>query len=176
MKELQQLLESTPEDEIILYVDEVDIHLNPKIGCDWMLNGVQKTVRTPGQNKKHYLAGALNARTREVTFVESEYKDSYLFIDQLWTLVERDYPNAKHIHLILDNYCIHSSGLTEVAVNALADRMTLHFLPPYCPDHNRIERVWKDLHAEVTRNHTCSTMEELMHNVRTYIEKRNLCL
>ena len=34
--------------------------------------------------------------------------------------------------------------------------MVLHFLPPYCPDHNRIERLWKDLHDNVTRNHTLS--------------------
>ena len=32
------------------------------------------------------------------------------------------------------------------------DRICLHFLPPYCPNHNRIERVWKDLHDNVTRD------------------------
>ena len=41
-----------------MFVDEVDIHLNPKIGPDWMLRGQQKTVPTPGQNQKRYLAGA----------------------------------------------------------------------------------------------------------------------
>jgi transposase len=45
----------------------------------------------------------------------------------------------------------------------------LHFLPPYCPDHNRIERVWKDLHDNVTRNHRCAGMEELMSEVRFYL-------
>ena len=128
------------------------------------------TVR--GKNRKHYLAGALNARSGELTFVESDHKDSYLFIDQLWTLVERDYPDCSHIHLVLDNYSIHSSKLTQLAREALADRITLHFLPPYCPQHNRVERVWKDLHAHVTRNHNCTSIEELMDNVRTYIESR----
>ena len=28
--------------EVVLDVDEVDIHLNPKIGPDWMLRGTQK--------------------------------------------------------------------------------------------------------------------------------------
>ncbi|HBC1013528.1 TPA: winged helix-turn-helix domain-containing protein, partial [Escherichia coli] len=32
------------------YEDEVDIHLNPKIGADWQLRGQQKRVVTPGQN------------------------------------------------------------------------------------------------------------------------------
>lgn len=176
LNELRKRIDTLPEGEVALYVDEVDIHLNPKIGYDWMPCGVQKSVLTPGKNKKHYLAGALNAHTAEVTFVESDYKDSQLFIDQLWTLVERDYPDAAHIHLILDNYCIHSSGITQLAVDALADRVTLHFLPPYCPNHNRIERVWKDLHAEVTRNHACKSMDALMTNVRNYINKRNRSL
>jgi len=154
-------------------VDEVDLHLNPKIGREWMPSGIQKTVLTPGRNRKHYLAGALNARSGRLTFVESDRKDSHLFIDQLWTLVKHDDPAAAHIHLIPDNYSIHSSKRTQLAIDALADRITLHFLPPYCPQANRIERVWKDLHAQVTRNHTCRTIEQLMENVRAYIENRN---
>ena len=169
LRQIARLLKTVPNDEVILYVDEVDIHLNPKIGLDWMPRGVQKTVRTPGKNEKRYLAGALNPRTGRVTYVESDQKNSDLFIDQLWTLVRDDYPNAKCIHLILDNYRIHSSKRTQIALNALADKVTLHFLPPYCPDHNRIERLWKDLHDNVTRNHRCSTMAELMIQVRDYL-------
>lgn len=173
LRKIARLLETVPDDEVVLYVDEVDIHLNPKVGLDWMPRGIQKTVRTPGKNEKRYLAGAYNPRTRRVTYVESDKKNSDLFIDQLWTLVKVDYPNAKRIHLILDNYGIHSSRRTNIAVNALADTITLHFLPPYCPDHNKIERVWKDLHDNVTRNHRCSTMAELMIEVRNYLATRD---
>ena len=62
-----------------------------------------------------------------------------MFIKQLWQLAKSDYPQAKKIHLILDNYRIHSSQRTQLALLALADRVQLHFLPPYCPDHNKIE-------------------------------------
>ena len=57
-------MEDLPEDEVAVYEDEVDIHLNPKIGLDWMVTGQQKEVLTPGQNEKRYLAGALNAKNR----------------------------------------------------------------------------------------------------------------
>jgi len=43
---------------VAVYEDEVDIHLNPKIGLDWMGLGQQKEVVTPGKNVKRYLAGA----------------------------------------------------------------------------------------------------------------------
>ena len=36
-----------------------------------------------------------------------------------------------------------------------------------------IERVWQDLHANVTRNHRCQTMEELMVQVKVYLRARN---
>jgi transposase len=173
LREIEAMIESAGDGDVVLYVDEVDIHLNPKIGKDWMPCGVQKKVLTPGQNKKHYLAGALNHRTGQLTFVESDRKDSYLFIDQLWTLVQRDYPHATHIHLILDNYSIHHSNLTQIAIDALSDKLTLHFLPPYCPDDNRIERTWKDLHDNVTRNHPWTTMQQLMKAVKRYIRTRN---
>jgi len=172
LREIEKLIEELPDGEIVLYVDEVDIDLNPKIGPDWCRCGVQKTVRTPGQNAKRYLAGALNAKTGELTWVEGDKKDSDLFIDQLWTLVLDDYPNATRIHLVLDNYGIHSSKRTQIAIDALADKIDLHFLPPYCPDHNRIERVWKDLHDNVTRNHRCTTMTQLMKEVRRYLRIR----
>ena len=42
------------------------------------------------------------------------------------------------------------------------DRIELHFLPRRSPDYNPIERVWWHLHEEVTRNHQCRSMEELL--------------
>src|SRR5262249_54940508 len=56
---------------------------------------------------------------------------------------------------------------------SLADRVVLHFLPPYSPDHNRIERVWLDLHANVTRNHRCPTMQLLLEHVRAFLRDYN---
>jgi transposase len=83
------------------------------------------------------------------------------------------YVYAKVIHVILDNYGIHSSTVIAIALANFARRVRLHFLPPYCPDYNRIERVWQDLHAHVTRNHQCGRMTELMCEVRYYLRKRN---
>src|SRR5262249_31736817 len=63
LRRLRRLVRGCPPGEVVVYADEVDIHLNPKVGPDYMLPGTQKQVPTPGQNEKRYLAGALNART-----------------------------------------------------------------------------------------------------------------
>ncbi len=174
LRAIQRLVENLPADEVVLYVDEVDIHLNPKIGPDWTKRGRQKKVLTPGCNEKRYLAGAWNPKTRRLIYVEGERKNSLLFLELLHTLATKVYPNAKRIHLILDNYGIHDSLQVRLALkSAAAEKLELHFLPPYCPDHNRIERIWKDLHDNVTRNHRCTTMDELMADVRSYLAARN---
>lgn len=173
LREIQTLIEDLPEDEVAVYEDEVDIHLNPKIGLDWMVRGQQKEVLTPGQNEKRYLAGALNAKSKELIWVAGDHKNSVLFILLLWEL-HRRYPTVKKIHVILDNYSIHSTkAVEETLATRCGSRFELHFLPPYCPDHNKIERTWQDLHAYVTRNHNCSNMSALMKNVRHYLQKRN---
>ena len=168
---IDRLIHSLPAGQVAVYADEVDIHLNPKIGSDWMNCGQQKTVMTPGQNAKRYIAGALDAHTRRLTWVEGDRKNSLLFIALLHRLVAA-YPDAIKIHVILDNYRIHHSRLSRAAVESLGDWIVLHFLPPYCPQHNRIERLWLDLHAEVTRNHERATLNELMHDVRRFLRRR----
>jgi transposase len=170
--EIRRLIARLPATEAAVYEDEVDIHLNPKIGCDWMLRGQQKQVLTPGKNVKRYLAGAVDARTHRLIWVEGERKTAELFVKLLWKLV-RHYRNVKVIHVVLDNYKIHSSTLVAMSLRSAAGKIRLHFLPPYCPDDNPIERDWKDLHDHVTRNHRCPTIEQLLENVHHYIVQRN---
>lgn len=173
LNQIRTLLWTLPRGHVAVYEDEVDVHLNPKIGLDWMGLGQQKEVMTPGKNQKRYLAGGLDARTRRLVWVEGERKTSALFLDLLDKLLET-YPQAKVIHVVLDNYRIHKSEIVQAALAGyLHGRIELHFLPPYSPDHNRIERIWQDLHANVTRNHRCPNMVSLMREVRYYLRKRN---
>jgi len=172
LAELRDLAARSTAREPVFYEDEVDIHLNPRIGLDWIPRGVERRVVTPGKNAKRYLAGALNAKTRHLTWVEGKRKTSALFC----ALIERlaaAHPAARRIHLILDNYGIHTSKMSRRCIERFAGRVVLHFLPPYCPDDNRIERVWLDLHANVTRNHRCASLPELMRNVRVFLRAYN---
>jgi transposase len=167
-----QLLATLPRGHVAVYEDEVDIHLNPKIGLDWMVRGQQKEVVTPGKNVKRYLAGALDARSGGLLWVEGERKTSALFIALLNQLLQT-YAHAPVVHVILDNYRIHDSKIVQTALAGFDGRIQLHFLPPYCPNDNKIERVWQDLHANVTRNHRCADIVDLVREVRYYLRKRN---
>ncbi len=169
---LRRLAEHATDLEPVFYADEMDVHLNPKIGRDWMLPGHRRFVVTPGKNRKHYVAGALNAATGKLTVVDGPSKASDLFCKLVWRLVTQ-HRGANRIHVILDNYIIHSSKKTQRFLAQLGDKVLLHFLPPYCPEANKIERVWLDLHANVTRNHRCKTMADLMEHVAAFLRAYN---
>jgi transposase len=173
LRALRSLARRLAPGEVVLYTDEIDFHLNPKIGPDWMLPGIQRWVWTPGQNAKAYAAGAYDPHRNRLVYVEGDRKASWLFLNLLRALLAV-YRGMHRIHLILDNYGIHKSAVVLAFLRRHGDRLRLHFLPPYCPDDNRIERIWEDVHANVTRNHRKTTLRELLDGVQVYLAQRFL--
>ncbi len=171
LRQLRRLAANPGRREVVLYGDEVDIDFNPRIGRDWMLPGTQRWILTPGKNVKAYLAGAYDPRRNRLICVDGPKKATWLFLNLLRALLDA-YPWAARIHIILDNYIIHKTALVDDWLRTIGRRIQLHFLPPYCPDDNRIERIWRDLHANVTRNHRCASMPELLGNVWLYLNNR----
>lgn len=169
MRKINHLLLHVPRNEVVLYQDEVDIHLNPKIGSAWMPRGMQMEIETPGINQKRYVFGGLNAVTGQVTYTVSEHKRATGFIDWLKAVSVR-YKDKSAVHVICDNFAIHKTRDVKATLQDLKT-IRLHFLPPYSPDENRIELLWKQLHAAVTRNHCCKTMAELMEQVVEFLDR-----
>src|SRR5262249_43211650 len=83
---LRHLLLHLPDDETAVFEDEVDVQLNPKIGCMWMRRGQQAKVVTPGDNAKCYLAGSLHWRTGKLLTTEGAKRDGALFVKHLHEL------------------------------------------------------------------------------------------
>lgn len=167
MRAIRRALRRCSPETPVFYVDEVDIDLNPKIGHAWMPRGQQMTIPTPGKNQKRYLAGALHAETGKVVWVEDEKKNAFLFI-RLLAALRRTYRQARRLVIILDNYIIHKSRIAQCFLSH-NPKFQLVFQPVYHPWVNDIERLWKQLHDNVTRNHRCSTIHQLMKNVRHFM-------
>ena len=170
---IRGLVESLPPDQVAVWEDEADIDLNPKIGSDWTLPGEQRRVLTPGKNVKRYFAAAMDAHTARLTWVKSQRKNSVLFVELLKKLL-KVHADKQVIHVILDNFSIHGSSQTRCWLEEYGQKVRLHFLPPYCPDDNRIERMlWREVHANVTINHDRSDIETLCGDVVHYMMTRN---
>ena len=167
LRALRALLSSLPADETAVFMDEVDVNLNPKVGCMWMLRGEQAAVETPGTNEKRYLAGSIHWRTGRVILTggrPKEGRSAVLFCRHLDDL-RRAFRHYRVVHVICDNAGTHTpehSKVVQAYLKEWEDRVVVHYLPKYAPDTNPVERVWWRLHEAVTRNHRCQTMDELL--------------
>jgi transposase len=155
--------------EAVVFADELAIHLLPKVGCAWMPQGTQVAVMTPGQNLKHYLAGALDPATGTLHHCLGPRKTNALFRDLLG-LLEVNYPAERYtrVYVVVDNYKIHKAKAVEQWL-AAHPRVTLLFLPTYCPQANPIERAFGDVHDLCTRNHTRRRLRDLVADVEEHL-------
>jgi len=162
LRAIRSLLATLPDEETAVFQDEVDVHTNPKIGSMWMRRGQQAEVVTPGTNVKRHLAGSLHWRTGKLLVSRpGTQRNAALFVAHLEDLRQR-LRCYRHIHVICDNAPFHDCRLVDEFLACFGHRVTIHFLPKYAPNTNPIERVWWHLHEEITRNHRCQTIEELV--------------
>ena len=166
---IRQIVEGLRPAQALFFADELDIHLLPELGCEWMLKGAQAEVMTPGTNRKTYLAGALNFVTGKVLAVVGERKSRWLFIDLLRSL-DRACPADKFtkLYVVVDNYGIHKAKAVAIWL-AAHPRFELVWLPAYCPRANPIERVFGDVHDKCTRNHKRAGLAELVVDVKAHL-------
>lgn len=169
LENIEKLVAGASPDEEIFYQDEADAHLNPKLGATYMKPGQQLMVLTPGQNVKRYVFGALNTRTGCVVHGVAARKNAATFV-QFLEYLGRTYRRARRLHLVLDNYIIHKAACVRRFLATPGCRIVLHFLPPYSPDDNPIERLWKQMHDHVTRNHRHKNIDSLVAAIRRFLD------
>jgi putative transposase len=169
---LRGLLTELPDDETVVWQDEVEVHTNSKVGRMWMLRGQQATVPTPGTNRKRHFSGSIHWRTGQVFVTEvapKQGRNAALFHCHLDDLRRRR--RYRKIHVICDNAGCHTSMAVIEYLWRHEGRIQMHLLPTDAPETNPIERVWWLLHEHVTRNHRCASLEELLGMVFAWLEQ-----
>jgi len=173
LRQIRELLRDLPAEEAAVFQDEVDLNLNPEIGCMWMPRGQQAQVVTPGTNVKRYLAGSMSWRTGELVETLGPKRDAALFVAHLDDL-RRHFRHYHVIHVICDNARFHTprgSKVVRAYLAAWGHRVKLHYLPAYSPKDNPVERVWWHLREQITRNHRCASIDELVKLTLAWLEQ-----
>lgn len=143
------LLKTTPEDEPIEFADAVHPSMATKVSWGWIRKGQNKPLPTTASRTRMNLLGSLNLETMSVTVGEHETIDSSAMEAHFKKLREK-YPRAPRIHVILDQGPYNKSLETQKA--AQKHGIKLHYLPPYSPNLNPIERLWKLMNEQVRNN------------------------
>ena len=151
--------------EVMVFADELAMHLLPKVGAAWMPKGSREEVMTPGQNEKHSLAGARNLATGKILHCLGPRKNHVLFRDLL-TLLASTSPErwVRRIDVVVDNDKMHKAKAVGQWLEA-HPRFELLWLPTYCPRANPIERAFGDVHDKCTRNHKRKRLRDLVGDV-----------
>jgi len=141
---------SLEEDEVIYFADSSHPQHQTKLAYAWIEKGVRKAEKMTACQKRVNLIGAINldghhVESRHVDWVNAESIKA--FLNQLISANS----SAKVIHLIWDNAGYHRSK--EIVSFVRDTKIKLHYLPPYSPNLNPIERLWKIMHEQVTYNH-----------------------
>lgn len=143
------LVADTPLDEPILFMDSAHPTMATKVSCGWIKKGVDKPIAQSASRTRVNVMGALELSSMNVVSAHPDYvnaETTVAFFDKLKVA----YPGAANIHIILDQSGYHRSQL--VRDEALKRNIVLHYLPPYSPNLNPIERLWKVMNEEVRNN------------------------
>lgn len=156
----------------VMFYDEAFFKRESTISRGWYLTGIKHSVPCPVTKEKVGVSGAINWRDGTVYSLIFDGCDSNTFICYLKSLLE-DYRGNRKIALILDNASSHKSKSVKGFVESVKERLELIYLPPYSPDLNPVERVWKDLRYKVTHNVYFDSKEALENRVVDYLKLRS---
>lgn len=132
-----RLKEAKSETRTVFFMDAAHFVLGAFLSYLWCLSRV--FVKTPSGRQRFNVLGALNAISKELLTVTN---DTYITSIQVCELLELIKKKTKGpITIILDNAKYQRCKL--VMELALKLDIELLFLPPYSPNLNLIERLWK---------------------------------
>ena len=154
LKELQN-----DDSAVIIYQDEAHFQVTTSVTRKWVVKGSEPKVKSAPSRKSVPYSGYIIPETGELIVTKPSWFNYETVIDSFRQLL-KTYPVAdgKRIYLILDNAPWHKKAVRLVQTQALPeyhdirDKMTLIFLPPYSPDLNPTEQVWRITRREVTHN------------------------
>jgi transposase len=141
------------------------------LGHTWFLKGKQRIIPTYGKHQGVKLIGTLNYETGDVFCIEEERYDAEAFLRFLQKVLEH-YSTGK-IVMILDNARIHHAKMIQPFLHENQHRLELMFLPPYSPELNLVEGLWKWLKSDVIYNVFYSSVKEIRKNVQAFIRELN---
>ena len=126
------------------------------MGCDYlgyMYGKKRKFIRTYSGRKRYNVLGALNFITKKMTTVTN---DSYINAFEICTMLEKlaaEYAGTP-IYLVLDNARYQKCKIVDELACQLGIYLT--YIPPYSPNLNLIERLWKHVKGKLrTKCYDC---------------------
>jgi transposase len=149
VKYYNKLKEKTGKKEPIFFVDSVHPQYQANLTYGWILKGEEKLVPTTAKQPRLNFIGGICLDGHRIIYQQAETVDADNIAGFLCHLRKR-YSGKYKIHIIWDNAGYHSDISIQKFAKDLA--IELHYLPPYSPNLNPVERLWKIMREKVSAN------------------------
>lgn len=164
IKVYEALKNSLKEDEALFFMDAVHPEFQSKAVCGWIKRGEIKTLPTTSAQYRMHFIGAL--ALQGMNLIAQEYKtvdaeSTVSFFKALEASSE-----ARMIHVICDNG--RSNKNKKIEEYLKSSRIKIHYLPPYSPNLNPIERLWKVLREKKTYNKCYEKFADFKKEIRGF--------
>jgi transposase len=149
LAEYEKLRQGLPKDETICFMDGVHPTHNVQPAYGWIKKGVRKEIPANTGRMRLNLSGVIDIVSHNVLVQEDETlnaESTILFFQN----IEKAYPTMKQIHMFCDNAPYYRNK--KVTNYLETSTISLRFLPPYSPNLNPIERLWKWMKERVIYN------------------------
>ncbi len=167
--EYRLILQKSSINKPPLFMDAVHSTMESKITYGWIRTGQNKPIATTAARPRINLLGTINLKTMRVelksyTTINQESVSDYFFI------LKKAYPKAEYskIHIIVNCGSYNTSKKTQEEVRKQG--IILHYLPPYSPNLNAIERLWKVMNEYSKNNQFFKTAKEFRDKIKSFFD------
>jgi transposase len=165
IEKYNELKSSLKENEVIYFCDAVHPEYQSHATAGWILEGEVKTLGTTAKQERLHFIGAVELTEMHIVTKEYSTVNAESMIDFLKVLESSS--EASKIHLILDNGRANKNKEVQKYL-AEQTRIEVHYLPPYSPNLNSIERLWKVMREQVTYNRLYPKFKDFTEKIRDF--------
>lgn len=152
----------------IYWADEMGIQSQDNRGKMYSLKGKKPAVKKPGSRFKCNVLAAITPHGHMNWTVYNDNFNGHKFIEFLKRVIRQ--ANQK-IFMIVDNHKAHHSREVKAYADKNKDKLSLFYLPPYCPEMNPQELANQEIKAHANNFRAVRNLEDLAINVRHYLTK-----
>ena len=139
MKAGERARELGGEGYAVFVEDEAAVGMSQRPGYGWRRTGGRDTVQTGFSKKSVKLFGIMGKDELYVRIADSTNSETF---KEFMEDVRKSHPK---FYMVLDNASYHKSRTVNGYVEGSGGDIKREFLPPYTPQLNQIENVWRDL-------------------------------
>jgi transposase len=169
VEKYQSLKATLPESEVLLFMDAVHPTQATKLGSGWIKKGRNKTIETTGSRSRLNIVGAIELDNIAEGIFRQFDRINGESVVEFFGAIRKAHASRDVVHLVLDGAGYHTSK--EVKQAAKDQGIELHYLPPYSPNLNPIERLWKVMNEYARNNKYFATAKEFRSKIQLFFEK-----